>query len=106
MVRLDICLALQSQCSMAASMKNTDSKALRCTVFRERKNSCSSKFVQLLLPNRVKARGSKNRAAQGFYYIRSSQIFLDTIQKRAPARFVQLEAVYHEALLYQNLFLW
>ena len=33
-------------------------------------------------------------------YIRSSQIFLDPIQKRAPARSVQLEAVYLKALLY------
>ena len=31
---------------------------------------------------------------------RAFQIFLDPIQKRAPARFVQLEAVYLEALLY------
>jgi hypothetical protein len=30
---------------------------------------------------------------------RESQIFLDPIQKRAPARSVQLEAVYLEALL-------
>ena len=45
------------------------SKALRCTFFGERKNSCSSKFVQLLLLNRVKARWSENRAAQGFHFI-------------------------------------
>ena len=52
-------------------------KALRCTFFGERKNSCSSKFVQLLLLNRVKARWSENRAAQGFHYINSftSNIF-------------------------------
>ena len=31
---------------------------------------------------------------------RASQIVLDPIQKRAPARSVQLEAVYLEALLY------
>ena len=31
---------------------------------------------------------------------RASQIFLDPIQKRAPVRSVQLEAVYLEALLY------
>ena len=47
------------------------SKALRCTFFGERKNSCSSKFVQLLLLNRVKARCSENRAAQGFHFINS-----------------------------------
>ena len=35
------------------------------------KKSCSSKFVQLLLLNRGKARWSKRRAAQGFYYINS-----------------------------------
>ena len=33
---------------------------------------------------------------------RASQIFLDPIQKRAPARSVQLEAVYLEALLYSR----
>ena len=33
---------------------------------------------------------------------RASQIFLDPIQKRAPARSVQLEAVYLEALLYNQ----
>ena len=32
--------------------------------------------------------------------IRSSQFFLDPIQKRAPAWSMQLEAVYLEALLY------
>ena len=50
------------------------SKALRCTFFGERKNSCSSKFVQLF---RVKARWSENSAAQGFHYINSfiSNIF-------------------------------
>jgi hypothetical protein len=47
------------------------SKALRCTFLGESKNSCSSKFVQLLLLNRVKARWSENRAAQGFHYINS-----------------------------------
>ena len=53
------------------------SKALRCTFFGERKKSCSSKFVQLLLLNRMKARWLKNRAAQGFHYINSfiSNIF-------------------------------
>ena len=35
----------------------------------------------------------------------ASQIFLDPIQKRAPARSVQLEAVYLEALLYNRTFL-
>ena len=44
-------------------------KASRCTFFWERKNSCCSKFVQLLLLHRVKAKWSKNRAAQGFHYI-------------------------------------
>ena len=43
----------------------------------------------------------KNCAAQGFHYINLfiSNV-LDLIQKRAPARSVQLEAVYLEALLY------
>ena len=36
----------------------------------------------------------------------ASQIFLDLIQKRAPARSVQLEAVYLEALLYPVKTLW
>ena len=44
---------------------------LRCTFFGERKNSCSSKFVQLLLLNRVKERWSGNRAAQVFHFINS-----------------------------------
>ena len=47
------------------------SKALRCTFFGERKNSCSSKFVQLLLLNRVKARWSEIRAAQSVHFINS-----------------------------------
>ena len=47
------------------------SKAFRCTFFGERKNPCSSKFVQLLLLNRVKARWSENCAAQGFHFINS-----------------------------------
>ena len=47
------------------------SKALRCTFFGERKKSCSSKFVQLLLLNRVKARWTENHAAQGFRFINS-----------------------------------
>ena len=47
------------------------SKAWRCTFFGEWKKYCSSKFVQLLLLNRGKARWSKRRAAQGFYYINS-----------------------------------
>ena len=34
-----------------------------------KKNWCSSKFVQFLLLNRVKARWSKNCSAQGFHYI-------------------------------------
>ena len=34
---------------------------------------------------------------------RASQIFLDPIQNRAPARSVQLEAVYLEALLYTQV---
>ena len=46
-------------------------KALRCTFLGERKNSYSSKFVQLLLLNRVKARWSENYAAQGFHFINS-----------------------------------
>ena len=146
-------------------IKVSYSKALRCTFFWERKNSCSSKLVQLLLFNRAKARWSKKRAAQGFHYINSFSsnyfgpnsktctckdrvawglvsrgltvipfwdlyiiflwnfprpdvrqkglesgedwelfapsisIFLDPIQKRAPARSVLLKAVYLEALL-------
>ena len=51
--------------------KCTYSKALRCTFFGERKKPCSSNFVQLLLLNRVKAKWSENRAAQGFHYINS-----------------------------------
>ena len=44
---------------------------------------------------------SKIRASQvTIHQKRASQIFLDPIQKRALSRFVQLEAVYLEALLY------
>ena len=50
-------------------------------VFGGMKKLVQLKFVQLLLLNKV-----------------TSQIFLDSIQKRAPARSVQLEAVYLEAL--------
>ena len=68
-------------------------------VFWGKKNSCSSKFVQLLLLNKVKAR-SKNRAAQDFHYINLFiSNFLDPIQKRALSKSVQLEAVYLDALL-------
>ena len=65
-------------------------------VFGGMKKIVQLKLVQLLLLNREKARWSKNRAAQGFYYINSfrSNIF-------GPySRSVQLEAVYLEALLY------
>ena len=46
-------------------------------VFWGMKKLVQLKFVQLLLLNRVKAKWSKNRAAQGFYYINSfsSSIF-------------------------------
>ena len=60
------CFIFDSLCS-----KGKYSKALRCTFFGERKKSCSSKFVQHLLLNRMKARWLKNRAAQGFHYINS-----------------------------------
>ena len=45
------------------TMQNSYSKVLRCTFFGEWKNSFSSKFVQLELLNKAKARTSKNRAA-------------------------------------------
>ena len=45
------------------------SKALRCTFFGEWKNLCSSKFVQLELLNKTKARTQKKRAAKVFHYI-------------------------------------
>ena len=44
---------------------------MRCTFFGEWKNSCRSKFVQLLLLHWVKAKGSENHVAQGFHYINS-----------------------------------
>jgi hypothetical protein len=43
--------------------KKRCSRALRCTFFGEWKNLCSSKFVQLELLNKAKARSSKNCAA-------------------------------------------
>ena len=42
------------------------SKALRCTFFGDRKNSCSSKFVQLLLLNRVKDKMIKKSCCSRF----------------------------------------
>ena len=53
------------------------SKAWRCTFFGEWKNSCSSNSCNLFYLIGWKARWSKNRAAQGFYYINSfsSNIF-------------------------------
>ena len=55
----------------------TYSKALRCTFFGEWKNSCSSNSCNFCYLIGWKARWSKNRAAQGFYYINSfsSNIF-------------------------------
>ena len=47
------------------------SKALRCTFFGERKNSCSSKFVQLLLLNRTESKMIKKSCCSSFYYINS-----------------------------------
>ena len=47
------------------------SKALSCTFFGTKKNMCGSKFVQLELFNKAKARTSKNRAAKSFHYINS-----------------------------------
>ena len=62
-------------------------KALRCTFFGKRKNLCSSKLVQLLLLNRVKARWSKNSAAQGFYYINSfSPNIFEPYSKTCPCK--------------------
>ena len=53
------------------------SKALRCTFLGEWKNSCSSNSCNFCYLIGWKARWSKNRAAQGFYYINSfsSNIF-------------------------------
>ena len=64
-------------------------KALRCTFFGTRKHSCSSKFVQLELLNRVKARLSKSCCLKGFRYIHpctKSQSVLDPIRNRQSAR--------------------
>ena len=65
------------------------SKALRCMFFGTRKKLCSSKFVQLLLLNKVRVRSSKKRADQGFYYINPCiSNFLDPIRNSAPTRSV------------------
>ena len=45
------------------------SRALIWTFWGEWKNLCSSKFVQLELLNKAKARSSKKRAVLGFHYI-------------------------------------
>ena len=58
--------------SKSAQIRNYYTMAkvhLRSAFFGERKNSCSSKFEQLLLLTRMKAKCSENRAAQGFYHI-------------------------------------
>ena len=47
------------------------SKALRCTFFWERKNSCSSNSCNFCYLIWLKARWSENRAAQGFHFINS-----------------------------------
>ena len=49
----------------------TYSKALRCTFLGEWKNLCSSKFVQLELLNKAKARALKNVQLKGSHYINS-----------------------------------
>ena len=77
------------------------SKVLRWTVFWGKKKLVQLKIRATFVTNRVKARWSENRAAQGFHFINSFiSIFLDPIQKCTPARSVQLKAVYLEALLY------
>ena len=59
------------------------------------------KFVQLFYLIGRNKNDQKNVLLKVFTtWIRSAQIFLDPIQKRAPAKSVQLEAVYLEALLY------
>ena len=57
--------------SKSAQIRNYYTMAkvhLRSAFFGERKNSCSSKFEQLLLLTRMKAKCSENRAAQGFHF--------------------------------------
>ena len=80
------------------------SRALGCTFFGEWKNLCSSKFVQLELLNKAKARSSKKPCCSRFslHKVVHLKFFLDLIQKRAPVsvRPVQLEVVYLQALLY------
>ena len=63
---------------------------------------CSSKFVQLELLNKAKARTSKKLCSLRFSIHKFVRLnfFLDPIQKHALSRSVQLEAVYLEALLY------
>ena len=71
------------------------SKVLRCTFLGEWKNSCSSKFVQLELIIKTKARASKTVSLR-FVHLK---FFFDPIQKRALSRSVQLKSVYLEVLL-------
>ena len=74
------------------------------SVFGKWKKMCSSKFVKLeLLLIRERQDYQNDCAVYGSHCINSFiSIFLDPIQKRAPARSVQLEAVYLEALLYPS----
>ena len=53
------------------NVKMQYSKALRCTFFGERKNSCSSNFVQLFLLNRMKAWWIRKPCSSRFHFINS-----------------------------------
>ena len=68
-VDLVVLFGTLKECWSKKISKRNYSKALRSTFLGERKNLCSSIFVQLLLLNRVKARWSENCAAQGFHFI-------------------------------------
>ena len=70
-------------------------------VFWGMKKLVQLKFVQLLLLNRVKGKVIKKPCFSRFLLHKFVQLkyFWTQFKKRAPARSVQLEAVYLEALL-------
>ena len=76
------------------------SKALRCTFFGKEKTRAAQNLCNFCYLIEWRQEDQKTVLLKVFtMQICSTQIVLDPIQKPAPARSVQLEAVYLEALL-------
>ena len=67
---------------------------------QKRAKTCKNVHLKYLVIKNVHLKYSFIKKTCKNVQKRASQIFLDPIQKRAPARSVQLEAVYLKALLY------